>query len=147
MKDINELFDWLPHRYPFLLVDRILDVTPGESIRGFKNVTVNEEFFSGHFPNQPVMPGVLVIESLAQLSGVLAFMSHGRRPREGYNCYLTGIDDARFKRPVIPGDRLMMTSEILADRRGLFKFQCRAEVDDQLVCSAKIMCIEQRAED
>ncbi len=142
MKTINELFDFLPHRYPFLLVDRVLEITDGEWIRGYKNVTINEPFFNGHFPEHPIMPGVLIIEAMAQLSGVLAFEAKNRRPADGYTYYLAGTDKARFRRPVIPGDQLMMESRILADKRGVMKFDCQAYVDGQLACSAEITCME-----
>lgn len=144
MKDINELFSFLPHRYPFLLVDRVTDLTVGESIRGFKNVTINEPFFNGHFPGHPVMPGVLIIEAMAQLSGVLAFETKNLRPAEGYTYYLAGTDKSRFKRPVVPGDRLVMTSSILADRRGLMKFECQAFVDDEVACKSEITVMERK---
>ncbi len=144
MKTINELFDFLPHRYPFLLVDRVLELTPGETIRGYKNVTINEEFFSGHFPGHPIMPGVLIVEAMAQLSGVLAFETKDVRPAEGYTYYLAGTDKTRFKRPVVPGDQLMMESRILADRRGVMKFDCRASVDGEIACTATITCMERR---
>ena len=144
MKDINELFNYLPHRYPFLLVDRVIDLTVGESIRGFKNVTINEPFFNGHFPGHPVMPGVLIIEAMAQLSGVLAFETKNLRPAEGYTYYLAGTDKSRFKRPVVPGDRLVMKSTILADRRGLMKFDCQAFVDDEVACKSEITVMERK---
>jgi len=144
MKDINELFNYLPHRYPFLLVDRVIDLTVGESIRGFKNVTINEPFFNGHFPGHPVMPGVLIIEAMAQLSGVLAFETKNLRPAEGYTYYLAGTDKSRFKRPVVPGDRLVMKSIILADRRGLMKFDCQAFVDDEVACKSEITVMERK---
>ena len=144
MKTINELFEFLPHRYPFLLVDRVLSLSPGETIRGYKNVTINEPFFNGHFPGHPIMPGVLIIEAMAQLSGVLAFETKNVRPAEGYTYYLAGTDKARFKRPVVPGDRLMMDSRILADRRGVMKFDCQAFVDDEMACTATITCMERR---
>lgn len=146
MKKITELQEYLPHRYPFLLVDRVLEVVPGEVVRGYKNVTMNEEFFQGHFPGHPVMPGVLMIEAMAQLSGVLAFETKQRRPADGYTYYLAGVDGARFKRPVVPGDQLMMESRILADKRGVMKFDCKAFVDGELACSAEIMCIERELE-
>ena len=142
MKTITELFDYLPHRYPFLLVDRVLEVADGGRIRGYKNVTINEPFFNGHFPGHPIMPGVLIIEAMAQLSGVLAFDSKNRRPADGFTYYLAGTDKARFRRPVVPGDQLMMESRILADRRGVMKFDCQAYVEDNLVCSAEITCME-----
>ena len=144
MKTINELFEFLPHRYPFLLVDRVLSLTPGETIRGYKNVTINEPFFNGHFPGHPIMPGVLIIEAMAQLSGVLAFETKNVRPAEGYTYYLAGTDKARFKRPVVPGDRLIMDSRILADRGGVMKFDCQASVDDEMACTATITCMERR---
>ncbi|MEM1432774.1 MAG: 3-hydroxyacyl-ACP dehydratase FabZ [Pseudomonadota bacterium] len=141
LKPIAELFEYLPHRYPFLLVDRVTELTVGESIRGFKNVTINEDFFNGHFPGQPIMPGVLIIEAMAQLSGVLAFETKNRRPADGTLYYLAGTDKARFKRPVVPGDRLDMRSRIRADKRGVLKFECVAEVDGELACSADITCM------
>jgi len=142
MKDINELFQFLPHRYPFLLVDRVTELKPGEFIRGLKSVTINEQFFNGHFPGHPIMPGVLIIEAMAQLSGVLAFESKGTKPADGATYYLGGTDRTRFKRPVVPGDQLVMESRLLADRRGLVKFDCHAYVDGQLACTSEILCME-----
>lgn len=142
MKDINELFEFLPHRYPFMLVDRVLELTAGESIRGIKNVTFNEDFFNGHFPGHPIMPGVLIVEALAQLSGVLAFETKKRRPAEGSVYYLAGTDKTRFKRPVVPGDQLVMESRILVDRRRMLKFDCQAYVDGELACTSEIILME-----
>lgn len=140
--DIREILDYLPHRYPFLLVDRVLELEAGRRILGLKNVTINEPFFPGHFPGHPVMPGVLIIEAMAQLSGVLALASAGRKLGADAVVYLTGVDKARFKRPVTPGDQLMMTAELLQQRRTLNRFACRAEVDGKLACEAEIMCVE-----
>lgn len=143
-KTIVDLFEYLPHRYPFLLLDRVTDLVAGEQISGFKNVTVNEDFFNGHFPGEPIMPGVLIIEAMAQLSGVLAFETKNQRPADGTLYFLAGTDRARFKRPVVPGDRLDMHSEIRADKRGVIKFNCEAKVDGQLACSAEITVMAQQ---
>lgn len=142
VKDINELFEYLPHRYPFLLVDRVTELVPGERVAGFKNVTMNEQFFNGHFPGHPIMPGVLIIEAMAQLSGVLAFETKQRRPADGAIYYLAGTDKSRFKRPVVPGDQLLMHSSIKADKRGVMKFNCEAYVEEALVCASEITCME-----
>ena len=140
--DINEISEYLPHRYPFLLVDRVQELEPGSFIRGFKNVTINEPFFNGHFPGNPVMPGVLMVEAMAQLAGILAFKTKGRKPSDGSIYYLGGADSARFKRPVVPGDRLEMEARIIADRSRVMKFACTAYVDGQTACSAEIICVE-----
>lgn len=144
MKDITELFDFLPHRYPFLMVDRVLEFTRGESIRGIKNVTINEEFFNGHFPGHPIMPGVLIVEALAQLSGILAFETKNTRPADGSIYYLGGMDKSRFKRPVVPGDQLILHSRIIADRRQMMKFDCQAFVEDELACTTEVICVERK---
>jgi 3-hydroxyacyl-[acyl-carrier-protein] dehydratase len=144
IKTITELFDYLPHRYPFLLLDRVTELTKGESIKGYKNITVNEEMFNGHFPGQPIMPGVLILESMAQISGVLAFESRGSRPADGTNYLFGGVEKARFRRQVIPGDRLEIRSSIVAERKMMMKFDCSAFVDGQLACSAILSIVEQK---
>jgi 3-hydroxyacyl-[acyl-carrier-protein] dehydratase len=138
--DINQIKEYLPHRYPLLLVDRVLSWESGKNIVAIKNVTINEEFFNGHFPNKPVMPGVMTIEALAQTSALLAFLTMGQKPDENAVVYFLGIDNARFKRPVEPGDQLRMQVEILRQSRGIWKFQARATVDDQLAVEAELMC-------
>lgn len=142
-KDIEEIFDYLPHRYPFLLIDRVTELVVGESVKGFKNVTFNEDMFNGHFPGQPIMPGVLMLEAMAQLSGVLAFETKGTRPADGTNYLFGGVEKARFRRRVVPGDRLDMQSKILADRRGVFKFECTGHVEGELACNAVVVVVEQ----
>ncbi len=142
-KYINELFSYLPHRYPFLLLDRVTELTVGESVVGYKNITINEQLFNGHFPDQPIFPGVLILEAMAQLSGVLAFETKGTRPADGVNYLFGGVEKARFRRPVVPGDCLRMTSRILADRRIMMKFECEAYVEDELACSAVLSVVEQ----
>jgi 3-hydroxyacyl-[acyl-carrier-protein] dehydratase len=138
--DINQIKQYLPHRYPLLLVDRVLTWESGKSIDAIKNVTINEEFFNGHFPNKPVMPGVMTIEALAQTSALLAFLTMGQKPDENAVVYFLGIDNARFKRPVEPGDQLRMHVDILRHSRGIWKFHARATVDDQLAVEAELMC-------
>ena len=138
--DINQIKEYLPHRYPLLLVDRVMDWESGKSITAIKNVTINEEFFNGHFPHKPVMPGVLTIEALAQTAALLAFLTIGQKPDDNAVVYFVGIDGARFKRPVEPGDQLRMHVDILRQSRGIWKFQARATVEDQLVVEAELMC-------
>ncbi|MCE2859589.1 MAG: 3-hydroxyacyl-ACP dehydratase FabZ [Oxalobacteraceae bacterium] len=138
--DINQIKQYLPHRYPLLLVDRVLDWESGKNITAIKNVTINEEFFVGHFPHKPVMPGVLTIEALAQTAALLAFLTTGQKPDDNAVVYFVGIDGARFKRPVEPGDQLKMQVEILRQARGIWKFQAKATVEDQLVVEAELMC-------
>ncbi|HET9046100.1 MAG TPA: 3-hydroxyacyl-ACP dehydratase FabZ [Casimicrobiaceae bacterium] len=137
--DIAEILKHLPHRYPFLMVDRVLECTPGKSIRGLKNVTVNEPFFQGHFPGFPLMPGVLVIEALAQVSGLLAFASGDASTGGESLIYFAGIDNARFKRQVVPGDQLILEAEVIRVIRGVGKFSARATVDGELACEAELI--------
>ena len=143
VKTITELFDYLPHRYPFLLIDRVTAIDPGARIEGYKNITANEELFNGHFPGQPILPGVLILDSMAQLSGVLAFETKGTRPADGTNYLFGGVEKARFRRQVIPGDRLDLVSKIAADRKIVMKFECEAYVDGELACSAMLTVVEQ----
>jgi 3-hydroxyacyl-[acyl-carrier-protein] dehydratase len=141
---IEDIKAYLPQRYPFLMVDRVVEIELGKRIKAYKNVTTNEEFFNGHFPAKPIMPGVLIIEALAQAAGVLGFKSQEKLPRDGYLYYFVGADDVRLKRPVVPGDRLVLEAEILTVRRGIYKFQCKASVDGELACEATILCAERK---
>ena len=140
--DINEILQHLPHRYPFLLIDRVLEYVPESHLIGIKNVTFNEPFFTGHFPRAPVMPGVLILEALAQATGILAFKTVGRIPDENSLYYLVGIDNARFKLPVGPGDQLRLEVKCVKRMRGIWKFTGLATVDGNVVCEAEIMCAE-----
>ncbi|MFZ1904807.1 MAG: 3-hydroxyacyl-ACP dehydratase FabZ [Steroidobacteraceae bacterium] len=137
--DILSIFERLPHRYPFLLVDRVLEYRTGESIRALKNVTYNEPYFPGHFPNRPVMPGVMIIEALAQAAGILCFLTADVKPDENTRIYIVGIDHARFRRPVVPGDQLILTAQVQRTLKGIWKFATAALVDDQEVTHADIM--------
>ena len=138
--NIHRILELLPHRYPFLLVDRVEELVLGERIRAYKNVTINEPFFNGHFPGKPVMPGVLVLEALAQAAGLLSFETNGEAPGEENVFYFVGIDNARFKKPVTPGDQLVLEASIDRIRGGIYKFKCVAKVDEQIVCEADLMC-------
>lgn len=137
--DISQILQYLPHRYPFLLVDRIVEYKKGESLTAIKNVTINEPFFQGHFPHNPVMPGVLVIEALAQTCGILAFKSMGLSPEEGGTIYLVGVDKARFRHPVGPGDQLTLNATVARQMKGIWKFNTTAYVGEQVCASAEIM--------
>ena len=138
--DIHEILDALPHRYPFLLVDRVLESVPGEYLIGIKNVTLNEPYFQGHFPQRPVMPGVLLVEAMAQACGLLAFETEGEWPEGNKIFYLVGSDKVRFKRPVEPGDQVRLEVRILRQRRGIWVFEGLALVDGRTVAEAEIMC-------
>lgn len=146
MMNVEEIKEYLPQRYPFLLVDRVVEMELGKSILAYKNVTVNEQFFEGHFPGKPIMPGVLIIEALAQAAGVLGFKSQEKKPKDGYLYYFVGADEVRLKRPVVPGDQLMLQATIITSKRGVYKFACRASVGDALVGTAIIMCAERKNE-
>lgn len=143
--DIYEILKHLPHRYPFLLIDRVIECKVGERLVGYKNVTYNEPYFQGHFPNKEVMPGVLIIEALAQATGILAFRTNGQVPDDDSLYYLVGVDGVRFKRPVIPGDQLKLEVDIIKTKRGVWKFNGVASVDGEVVCSAELMCAEREA--
>lgn len=145
--DIQEIQNLLPHRYPFLLVDRVLEVEKHKKLVAIKNVSVNEPFFQGHFPQKPVMPGVLILEALAQATGLLAFSSVEKGAERNSLYYLVGIDKARFKRPVEPGDQLRLAVETTRVKRGIWVFSTRATVDGETVASAEIMCTERKIDD
>ena len=136
---IEEIMRYLPHRHPFLLLDRVTSIEPGKAIRGIKNVTVNEPYFPGHFPDYPVMPAVLVIEALAQLASILVYKSTGRTPDDGTIIFFAGIDDARFRRQVRPGDQLLLEAEVQKLARGVGKFAARAKVDGEIVAEANLL--------
>lgn len=138
--DVTQIMKYLPHRYPFLLVDRVLELVPNQHIVALKNISMNEPQFPGHFPNHPVMPGVLMIEALAQTAGLLAFKSGGDEIGPNSVVYFVGIDGARFKRPVVPGDQLRMEAKVLRVTRGIWKFAVKGTVEGQVACEAELMC-------
>jgi 3-hydroxyacyl-[acyl-carrier-protein] dehydratase len=142
--DIHEILNRLPHRYPFLLVDRVLELDKGKRIKALKNVTMNEPFFTGHFPNRPVMPGVMMLEALAQASAILAFDNLDVRPDDSTVFYFVGIDNARFKKPVEPGDQLVLHATLERSKAGIVKFAAHATVADTVVVSADLMCTMRR---
>ena len=144
MMDIHQILKQLPHRYPILLVDRVLAIDKGKSIRAIKNVTINEPFFTGHFPHRPVMPGVLMLEALAQAAALLSFDAQGITPDEKTVYYFAGIDGARFKRPVEPGDQLVLDVTLERAKAGIFKFKGIARVGDEVACEAELMCTMRR---
>lgn len=138
MMDIVEIQEYLPHRYPFLLIDRVTELELGSHLCGYKNISVNEPIFQGHFPGKPIMPGVLIIEALAQACGVLGFKTVGKTPRDGSMYMLVGTDKLRFRRPVVPGDQLKLEVRILNEKRGIWKFDCKASVDGEAVTTVEI---------
>jgi len=141
LMDIHQILEHLPHRYPFVLVDRVLEIEPGKKIKAVKNVSINEPFFPGHFPHHPVMPGVLIVEALAQAAAILSFKTGNFMPSDDSVYYFAGIDKARFKKPVSPGDQLMLEVSIDRILKGIWKYNCSASVDGKLVAEADIMCI------
>jgi len=138
--DIHKVLQMLPHRYPFLLIDRVVDYTPGESLTAIKNVTINEPFFTGHFPHRPVMPGVLLVEAMAQACGLLSFVSKDANPTEKGIFLFVGIDKARFKRQVEPGDQVQFVVKSTRKMRGIWMYDGSAHVGEELACSAELMC-------
>jgi 3-hydroxyacyl-[acyl-carrier-protein] dehydratase len=144
MLEINEIREYLPHRYPFLLVDRVTELTLGESIVAYKNVSINEPYFNGHFPDIPVMPGVLIVEAMAQAAGILGFKTMDKKPADGSIYYFVGSDKLRFKRPVVPGDQLKLEASIVSEKRGIWKFDCRASVDGVLAAEGTILCADRK---
>jgi len=137
---IEEIRKFLPHRYPFLLVDRVIECVPGESITAIKNISVNEPQFTGHFPNQAIMPGVLIIEALAQATGLLGFRTMSEEPSEDILYMLVGVDNVRFKRQVVPGDQLVLKANIERRSKIIWKFSCEATVDGELCTAASLLC-------
>jgi 3-hydroxyacyl-[acyl-carrier-protein] dehydratase len=140
MMDIHQILKHLPHRYPFLMVDRVLEIDKGKSIRTLKNVTINEPYFAGHFPHRPVMPGVLMLEAMAQSAALLSFATMGVMPDDKTVYYFAGIDAARFKRPVEPGDQLQMDVTLIRSKAGIYKYKGIARVGEELACEAELMC-------
>ena len=140
--NIEEIQEFLPHRYPMQLVDRVINMVLGESITAYKNITTNEPFFMGHFPGKQVMPGVLIVEAMAQASGILGFKTMDKRPEDGSIYYFVGAHDLRFKRPAIPGDKLILNSKVVTNKKGIWKFDCSATVNSELVAKAMILCAD-----
>ena len=142
----DQIKHYLPHRYPFMLIDRVTACRPDEWITGYKNISINEELFNGHFPDNPIMPGVLMVEAMAQLSGILGFISAGQTSEDGYLYLFAGVDKVRFKKLVTPGDQLVIRSKVIMNKRDIYKFECTAHVDGQLACSAEIMIARQKVD-
>jgi 3-hydroxyacyl-[acyl-carrier-protein] dehydratase len=139
---IEEIREYLPHRYPFLLIDRVVELNLSESIVAYKNITYNEELFQGHFPEKPLFPGMLTLEAMAQAAGILGFKTLDKKPVDGSMYMFVGADNVRFKRQVVPGDRLMLRARVLSVRRGIWKFEVSADVDGELCASATILCAD-----
>ena len=146
IEDVREIIKYLPHRYPFLMIDRILSHELNTRLTALKNVTANEPIFTGHFPQSPVFPGVLILEAMAQASAVLAFKSLGGYPPPETLYLLAGIDGARFKKQVVPGDQMIVNVEVIKERRGIWKFDAKATVDDVLCCSAEVLIAKNEIE-
>jgi 3-hydroxyacyl-[acyl-carrier-protein] dehydratase len=142
MLDISDIRRYLPHRYPFLLVDRVVEITAGESVVAYKNLAINEPFFNGHFPDNPIFPGVLLLEAMAQAAGILGFYSQGKTNDDGSTFYFAGADNLRFRRPCVPGDRVMLRASVVSQRRGVWKFEVSSDVDGELAGAATILCAD-----
>ena len=140
--NIEEIQELLPHRYPMLLVDRVTEIVLGDSISAYKNITTNEPFFMGHFPGKQVMPGVLIVEAMAQASGILGFKTMDKKPEDGSIYYFVGADNLRFKRPAVPGDKLILNSKVVTNKKGIWKFDCNAMVESELIAKATILCAD-----
>lgn len=145
--DIHEVLKYLPHRYPFLLIDKVVEYVEGETLTAIKNVSYNENYFTGHFPQRPVMPGVLILEAMAQATGILSFKTNDTRPSDKSLYYFVGIDKARFKKPVEPGDQLVLNVKILKKKGPMWKFEAVATVDGGIVATAVLMCAEKEIAD
>lgn len=143
--DIDFIKEHLPHRYPFLLVDRVVELIPGESIVAYKNLSINEGYFQGHFPDKPIFPGVLMVEAMAQAAGILGFRSQNKTPADGSIYMFVGADNLRFKRPCLPGDRVYLHASIVGERRGIWKFDVHADVDGNRCAAATILCADRPA--
>ena len=142
MMDITDIRRHLPHRSPFLLVDRVVELKAGESIIAYKNLSINEPYFDGHFPDNPIFPGVLLLEAMAQAAGILGFYSQGKTNDDGSTYYFAGADKLRFKRPCVPGDRVMLRATVVSQRRGIWKFDVSSDVEGELAASATILCAD-----
>ena len=140
--EITDIHKYLPHRYPFLLIDRVVEVNPGESIIAYKNLSVNEPFFTGPFPDNPIFPGVLLLEAMAQAAGILGFCTQGKTNEDGSTYYFAGADNVRFRRPCVPGDRVMLRAALVSQRRGIWKFEVSSDVDGDMAGSATILCAD-----
>jgi 3-hydroxyacyl-[acyl-carrier-protein] dehydratase len=140
--DIDQIKEYLPHRYPFLLVDRVVELNTGDSIVAYKNITYNEEMFLGHFPDKPLFPGMLTLEAMAQAAGILGFATMDKRPADGSMYMFVGADKVRFKRQVIPGDKLMLRAKVITNKRGIWKFDVSSDVDGELCAEATILCAD-----
>lgn len=140
--DSLEIQRYLPHRYPFLLVDRVVEITANESILAYKNLTINEGYFAGHFPGNPIFPGVMLVEAMAQAAGILGFYSQGKTADGGSTYYFAGADNLRFKRPCVPGDKVMLHAQVVSVRRGIWKFDVSSNVDGELAAKATILCAD-----